>query len=91
VRDNQRGRFANAPLVVICPSPPQDQKARLGKSGFGVIVLDRLGGWRQARALSNATMIEPDPRQREALADRIGKLRERHDTPEIAQIYALSF
>ncbi len=54
-------------------------------------VLDQgVGEWSDARAALIATgifyaaTVEPDPRQVEALANRIGELLARHDTPEIA-------
>jgi hypothetical protein len=42
----------------------------------------------QAKALVNATVVEADPRQRQALAARIGEILLRHETPEIAELYA---
>ncbi len=37
-----------------------------------------------ALRIVNATIVEPDPRRREALANRIGDLLARYDSPEIA-------
>jgi hypothetical protein len=39
-------------------------------------------------ALVNAAASEPDPRRREATAERIGELLKRHDTEEIALVLA---
>jgi hypothetical protein len=55
-----------------------------------------ISGWSHAAAmdvamkLNNANIFEPDPNQRMAIADRIGKLREKHDTAEIALVEAVA-
>jgi hypothetical protein len=53
-------------------------------------------GWSYAKALdvaiklNNSNLFEPDPTQRLALAERVGGLRERYDTAEIALVEAVA-